>query len=646
MNTKKEIKYIQSLIEEVRNSDSSFLGLFKSIFKEKDKVMITSYKEEAISYTYGQIEKAIYAAAFDILEVTKSEERGSWIAVHANDKLIWVIAFWATLLAGYKAFLLNPSHLEEVNNQIFANLKIKYVVGDTAFNNLPLISLEIKEKSKEPDLSSFANEIALSSSGTSLTPKVAIYSGERIFENIRNFGYVLNKDERFIKHKGQSHSQLVILPFYHIFGFMLSFVWYSFAHARFVLPKDLSSKSIGPILKKESINMILSIPLFFNLIADRIINAAKEQGKEKKLLSLLSFNNKLQEKMPHFGAWIVRNITAKGLRKKTLGRDAVVLGVGGAILPQTSIKVFNGLGYRLINGYGTTELSIFLAAYGCTIKELNTGTIGKDPWRGEYQFDQSGELSLKLPTCSDYVLENNARRDMDINAFYKTGDIAHLTNGCFYIDAREDDLLVLPNGEKVFPSLVESYFEFLPPNTYRVLSYQGKTVLVIQQDKGQSNEELYRLYLKVKEANKSIPPSLRVQEIRKTLSPLPLSLKQEVSRPLLIKEMDSKIDDFPFISASDAKMSEEIYVDANKLLYIKKEVAHILSIKRIDEINDNDDFFADLGGDSISFMELTSRLNEKGFFAGDKALALANTTIKEIAIQFKMDNIKQKKEEG
>ena len=113
MNTKKEIKYIQSLIEEVRNSDSSFLGLFKSIFKEKDKVMITSYKEEAISYTYGQIEKAIYAAAFDILEVTKSEERGSWIAVHANDKLIWVIAFWATLLAGYKAFLLNEIFFSE-----------------------------------------------------------------------------------------------------------------------------------------------------------------------------------------------------------------------------------------------------------------------------------------------------------------------------------------------------------------------------------------------------------------------------------------------------------------------------------------------------------------------------------------------------
>lgn len=647
MGIKKEIQIIESRLNELKNSDCCFRDIFQSFFSEKDKVLFTQYSDGSTrDFTYGQIEKEIYSAKEAILSVTKGLNPGAWIAVNAENKVIWTIAFWATLMAGYKAFLLNPNHTKKINISNIKTLNIKYVVGDCEFDDLTMISLEdLKTSNEETDLSRFENEIALSSSGSSSTPKIAVYSGIKIFRNLENYLYVLHKNKIYIAHKGKQHSQLVILPFYHIFGLILVYMWYSFSHSRFVLPKDLTPSSIQPTLKKEKIDMILSVPLLFEKVTDKIYAVAKEQGKEQKLASLISFNNKIQEKLPHLGLWIIKNIAAKSLRKKTFGTSTSILGIGGAKISQKSLHTLNGLGYKAINGYGTTELSIFLAGYDCNTKELNSATIGKDPWRGEYRFEENGELSLRVPTCCDYVLENGQKRIINSNAFIPTGDIGHIENGCFFIDAREDDLLVMPNGEKVYPNAIESYFEFIGANQYRVLIYKQKLVLVVYQDKQTSKESLYKLYLKIKETNKTIPSALRVQEIRKTTTPLPLSLKQEVSRLALLELLNTHLEDYPFMSNSDSKISEQSLVDKDTLQYIKKEVASILGIKDLKTISESDDFFTDLGGDSLSFMELCSRLNGRGYFAADKALAMSATSIREIVIQYKTDSAVKGKEE-
>ena len=644
MKASKDIAKISRYLAELDKTERSFKDIFLSVFSEKDKIMFTKYgDQEPESFTYGQIEKAIYSASEEILKETKGENLGSWIAVNAEDKVLWVISFWATLLSGYKAFLFNPNHTSEINDFNIKTLNVEYAVGDTPVNGVAFILLNSSGSSDKADLSHFENEIALSSSGSSSASKVAVYTGQRTSQNFDNYLYVIKKDHNFIYHKGEQHSQLVILPFFHIFGFVLVFMWYSFSHSLFVIPKDLTTQSIQPIFKKEDIRMILSVPLLFELVSDKLHNTAKKQGKEKKLSSLLEFNNRIQSKFPHFGTWLVRNITAKGIRKKVFGTTTTVLGIGGAKISKQCLETFNGLGYRAINGYGTTELSIFLAAYGCNVKALNKGTIGNDTWRGKYRFGEKGELSLCLPNSCNYVLENGQKRIIDIETFVETGDIAHEEDGYLFIDAREDDLLVLPNGEKVYPNIVESYFEFLGANQFRVLNFKNKVVLVTFLDKNESREKIYQRYSQIKEANKRIPMTLRVQEIRRTSSPLPLSLKQEVSRMELTRLMQKYPDNYPFMSMMDAK-SEEVLVNQEYLKLIKSEVSSILKIDNPETINDDADFFTDLGGDSISFMELCSRLNEKGSFNPDKIRAMSLTSIKEMALQYN-DNLSSKGKE-
>lgn len=641
----KSIKQFDQKLRELKNSNRAFADIFKSIFSNENSIMFSLYKDDKeINYTYGDIKNAAFNFSKIITNKIGSDNLGNWVAINAENKVVWTICYWATLCAGFKPFLLNPSHTLENNKHNLKLLNIQYIIGETSLEDVSLIKLSLDDaslfiKKEDVNYDHFSDEMAFSSSGSSSKPKIAIYSGTKIVEDLHNFVYVINKDHDFYRHHKKQHKQLVTLPFYHVFGFMLVFMWYSFGNGCFILPESLTEKDLRPIFNKSEPDIILSVPLFFEIASNKIHEIAKKANKEKSLEKLLRFNTKIQEIFPKFGNWFVRNISARNIRKKVFGKHVVVLGIGGAKISKTTSYTLNGIGYRAICGYGTTELGIFIAAFACHIKYLNKGTIGNDTIDGKYQFDKDNKLSLCLPGCCDYVIEEDKIRRFEPNTFIETGDIGHVEDGYIYIDAREDDLIVLPSGEKIYPNVVESYFEFVGPNNYRIVNFANKLSLVVYFDKSKGNEELLHLYNNIKVANKKIPISFRVQEIRMCHSPLPLSVKKEVSRLKLLELMQQNIEMFPFMSKTDAKIIKCGIIDKYLIEHIKKEVAKVLNISDYNSINDNDDFFIDLGGDSISFMELCSKLNENGELDPTVVRALSLTSIKEIASQYKKRNL-------
>lgn len=628
-------------IKELENSNRTFADIFRCIFSNEDSIMFSLYVDgKKINYSYGEIKTAAFNFSKVISEQIGNDNKDTWVAINAENKVIWTILFWAALCAGYKPFLLNPNHTIENNKHNLELLNIKHVLGDSPFENVSFIKLSLDDnslftKKEEIVYDHFNDQMAFSSSGSSSKPKIAVYSGTKIVEDLRNFVHVSKMDKGFCRHHKKQHCQLVTLPFYHVFGFMLVFMWYSFANGCFILPESLTDKDLRQIFNEDNSDIIYSVPLFYEVAANKVLDTAKKTNKEKSLARLLKFNTKIQTIFPRFGNWFVRNITAKSIRKKVFGKHVIALAIGGAKASKSTSYTLNGLGYRAVCGYGTTELGIFIAAYNCKIKDLNKGTVGNDPYEGKYKFDKDNKLSLCLPGCCDYVIQENKIKRLEPNAFIDTGDIGHIENGYLYIDAREDDLIVLPSGEKIYPNVIESYFEFLGPNNYRIVNYHNKLLLVVYFDSSRTKEDLLHTYSSIKEANKKIPISYRVQEIHMCFNPLPLSTKKEVSRIKLLDLMEKDMNSFPFMSKTDAKINNCGIIDDALINYIKKEVASVLSIDNLNTINDNDDFFADLGGDSLSFMELCSKLNESGELDPATVRALSLTSIKEIASQYK-----------
>jgi long-chain acyl-CoA synthetase len=104
---------------------------------------------------------------------------------------------------------------------------------------------------------------------------------------------------------------------------------------------------------------------------------ATKQKKQKQLLGAINLGNFLQNILPKTGNYIVRNLLFKRLRKKILGENLRFLISGGAMINERYLKVLNGLGYAVHNGYGLTESGIISVELSKYPRFRNKLTVGK-----------------------------------------------------------------------------------------------------------------------------------------------------------------------------------------------------------------------------------------------------------------------------
>ena len=190
-------------------------------------------------------------------------------------------------MIGYKPMLLNIRLGSELNNQIIERLNIEYVVTDSDYSvNAQIINIKnsnYRDVCCELVNLDWENEMAISTSATSLNVKVCVYDGESISEQIKNSDYIC-KSNSFIKkhHKGYL-KQLAFLPFYHIFGLMATYFWFSFFGRCFVFLKDLSSDTIIKTIKKHEVTHIFAVPMLWHTVNKTLIKTVEKEDEKTKI---------------------------------------------------------------------------------------------------------------------------------------------------------------------------------------------------------------------------------------------------------------------------------------------------------------------------------------------------------------------------
>ena len=74
----------------------------------------------------------------------------------------------------------------------------------------------------------FENEIALSTSATSLKETICFYSGEKMTNQLLNTKAVLKENKRVSTFYNGEIKLLTFLPLYHIFGLVAVYFWFSY----------------------------------------------------------------------------------------------------------------------------------------------------------------------------------------------------------------------------------------------------------------------------------------------------------------------------------------------------------------------------------------------------------------------------------
>lgn len=269
----------------LENSDKTLGAIFNIMFSRPDEIMAEWLENGQRRFmTFGEGRKKIVNAAAVLKQ--KIGKSGGYVGLDLENGVEWIIAFWGLLMSGNKPYLINRRHPTSLTAANLKTLKIMYSVaaGETPYQCMFIDVRELMdapETSEDEVGSTFADELALSTSATTLSQVICIYTGEKIASQIQNSKEILMTNSLMPAFYKGALKQLAFLPFYHIFGLMAVYFWFSFFARTMVFLEDYSAESILGTVKALNVTHIFAVPMLWHTIEKKIRAEVYAQGSSK-----------------------------------------------------------------------------------------------------------------------------------------------------------------------------------------------------------------------------------------------------------------------------------------------------------------------------------------------------------------------------
>jgi long-chain acyl-CoA synthetase len=295
----------------------------------------------------------------------------------------------------------------------------------------------------------------LYTSGTTGNPKGVMLTNDNFLSNVR--GGLERVDVL------ESYTSLSFLPLSHVLertaGYYLPLVvgcTISYAESTDTVPANLLE--VQP-------HFMVSVPRIYEKAYQRIVEMVDSgSGLKKKIFYWAKGVGKenarlLAEGKAPAGFFALKfkiadTLVLKKVRNRFGGRLQFCIS-GGAPLGKELAEFFNGLGIRVLEGYGLTETSPIIT-FNC-LKNIRYGSVGQVIHEGEVKIAEDGEILSKGPqNCPGYFNNPEATAELIEDGWLKTGDIGHLDkDGFLFITDRKKDLIVTSGGKNVAPQVLE-----------------------------------------------------------------------------------------------------------------------------------------------------------------------------------------------
>lgn len=622
----------------------SFKDMFQAISSHQSKVAAEYIDNRLIKQiTYAEYEIMTRSAAYQIARQIGAYRQNCFVGLKMDNNPYWPVLFWGILMAGYKPLLLDFRLDESATRHLLAEAGAAAIIlsaRDRFFTDLIKIEAE-KLWENEIEVPAnwnfpWADEMALCTSGTTETARVFVYDSYAMAYNLLN-QYDLSKINSQFMPEGEARI-LAFVPFHHIFGFVVSYLPSSIIGKTIIYMKDRAPSTILQACQVLRVTHIYSIPLLWNNIASAIMKEVKQSSQSKQLLfnTMCALSLFLQRISIQSGQKAASVLFA-GVQKKLLGQDIILLGCGGgAVLPQT-LKVLNAIGYNLICGYGMTEAGVTSTGTGNDIKQNLKASLGGPLGLTEYKIaaiagqddTDEGELYIKGPGLHTARMKDGICLPPLTNeeGWLATGDIAVIKNGTMWLRGRLKEVIINESGENVYPDELEELFNLEDVEQLCILgvknsaSYEDITLILYDGDDC-SPEWQERNVKAINRINSRLPIYKRLNQVLLSKDPLPVANNMKIQRSILKEQLeqgiwpctvlDTRAVETAVVDYEDPYKTEDIYGSdlVSLRTNIKDYIARVLSISVV-EIGDESHFIEDLGGDSLSSLELLIKLEEK-----------------------------------
>jgi long-chain acyl-CoA synthetase len=365
---------------------------------------------------------------------------------------------------------------------------------------------------------------------------------------------VVNEDDRM----------LVPLPLHHVYPFVMGMLAPLTLGLTIVLPHALTGPQLVRALKEGNVSVIVGVPRLYSALYSGIAEKARSSGKAAAaVFRVSSLSSTWARRRTGLDAG---KLLMRPLRER-LGPSLRVVASGGAPLDPDLAHRLEGMGWRVVIGYGLTETAPLLALKEPDGKKL--GSVGVPMPGIDIRIDPSampeenpeqreegaqadrpgyeGEILARGPgVFAGYLnLPEESATVFTKDGWFRTRDLGYLDkDGYLYVTGRASTLIVTGAGKNVQPEQIEeAYLQDPVVREVGVLQKEGRLVAVLVPDL----EEIRRrgaeidraIRTAVEEGSKRVPSYQRITEYAITHQPLERTQLGKLRRHLLEEHFES-----------------------------------------------------------------------------------------------------------
>ena len=602
LNRHKAHLRIKENVNKLTNSKKTLEDIFNITFSHEDFTLFDIVKDGKVNeITYGAAKKNIQKYAGYFAKNIKKDRK--YVGLLLENSPEWVYSYYGLLMSGHSPVLLSTAASDEETKDVIKEIGCEVVVSNKKVLENTINPFEIKEENETPKCE-WANETVFITSGTSGKSKIYSYTGEELSEQLFAIQTFEKDRPAFLSFYKKHIKQLLVLPLYHIFGFSAGFLWFTFFNVTIVLPESLAPSHVREAAVEAEPTHLLAVPMFWDYIAKGISSKVKENDVEKKFNKALRFSYSIQKRHPKRGSRFVKNVLFKQYIDKILGKSLQFCITGGTAISPETLRIINGLGYPLVNGYGSTEIGIASFVNPSSIVARNSLSIGEPFKICNYIQDKNGELCVLTKGGYHAMLVEGKFIERDKAQPIRTADICEIEYGKYYLKGRLDEIYVGKNGENYSLVGIESNLKSDYAKDKVCIENEGKICLVLSYDK-EVPQNLIKKDLSNIIHNENFT-KYAIGKVYLTYGELPKANGIKIKRNK-INEMLKSGELLSMDISFGSELNDKVEYNEAVLEETKEIFRKVLGVK---DIELDSDFFIDLGGDSLMYFDLVTKLEE------------------------------------
>lgn len=405
-------------------------------------------------YTYAQVGLAARRFATRLSE--NNIQKGDKVVLWSENRPEWIAAFWGCVLAGVIVvpidYRSSQRFLRHVHEIVDARLLI---VGEevvlTSWSGQPpvwrLSDLEWTAMDCEaPSVPIDKNDVVeiVFTSGATGEPKGVLITHRNILANIVTPSQIVSGYRKWFRPVLPLRF-LSLIPLSHMFGQVLTMFILPGIPGTAVFMHGYSPHEIMRQIRTGSVSVLVAVPKILQVLRKHIVLQFPEAANPPLATSHLIFR-----------WWRYRRV------HRSLGWKFWAFIVGAAPLARELEEFWSRRGFAVIQGYGLTETAPVVAFNNPF--DIKEGTVGKPVAGVEVKIAPDGEILVRGESVTSGYYEAPSQTALAFeDGWFHTGDIGIFDNaGNLTIRGRKKEMIVTPEGLKVFPEDVEDVLNRVP----------------------------------------------------------------------------------------------------------------------------------------------------------------------------------------